>query len=610
MLRITQCKFPISYTDDDLRIFAAKKLRIEKAQIESVSLIRRSLDARKKPTLFYVITIDVALCGGKKTEEEVLSRLENTARKRRGKNAAGRQSDRSDKKTGQAGSFDIQSAPEPYRFPETDRETVPETGRRIETSGFGGNRKRPLVVGSGPAGLACAYYLAKAGLCPILIERGKPVGERRKDVERFWETGILDPSSNVQFGEGGAGTFSDGKLNTLIKDKDGRCREILRLFVEMGAPSDILYDHKPHVGTDLLMGMTENLRDEIIRMGGQVLFETTLVDILQENGSMTGAIVEVGNDNKDIQGQNGFAKVCRAEDSHGKQRTRIDTDTVVLAIGHSARDTFQMLADRDLSMEAKAFAVGFRILHPQSMIDRSQYGEQPPEILKRLGAAAYKLTAQTSVGRGIYSFCMCPGGYVVNASSEEGLLAVNGMSYHGRASGVANSALIVSVTPADYPGGGASPLSGVAFQRDLERKAYLLAGGKIPVQRYGAYKKGIKDQTLESTAVMSGELAVKGLWESADLSGLLPADCRQAFLEGMQQFGRKIRGFDQDDMLLAGIESRTSSPLRILRDESGQSLSLKGLYPVGEGAGYAGGIMSAAMDGLLAAERIAKLQVT
>ncbi|MBR6316517.1 MAG: FAD-binding protein [Lachnospiraceae bacterium] len=616
MLRITQCKFPITYTDDDLRIFAAKKLRIAEAQIESVSLIRRSLDARKKPALFYVITMDVALCGGRKTEEEVLSRLENTAQKKRGKNAAGRQHEKGNKKTGPAGSFDILFAPEPYRFPETDRETVSEKGRETETTGFGENRKSPLVVGSGPAGLACAYYLAKAGLSPILIERGKPVRERRKDVERFWATGMLDPASNVQFGEGGAGTFSDGKLNTLIKDKDGRCREILRLFVEMGAPSDILYDHKPHVGTDLLMGMTENLRNEILRMGGQVLFETALVDIQQENGRVTGAVVEVretgksGDDGKTIQGENGLAEVSPVDDSQGKHKIQIDTDTIVLAIGHSARDTFQMLSDRQLSMEAKAFAVGFRILHPQSMIDLSQYGEQPPEILKRLGAAAYKLTAQTSVGRGVYSFCMCPGGYVVNASSEEGLLAVNGMSYHGRASGTANSALIVSVTPADYPGGGADPLSGVAFQRDLERKTYLLAGGKIPVQSYGAYKQGIEEQTLESEVVMSDGLAVKGLWKAADLSGLLPADCRQAFLEGMQQFGRKIHGFDQDDVLLAGIESRTSSPLRILRDESGQSLSLRGLYPVGEGAGYAGGIMSAAMDGLLAAERIVKSQLS
>ncbi len=540
MLQINQVKLHTEHTKEQLWQKVADMLKVSRQEIISVDILRQSIDARKKPEIFFSYTVNVDL----KREEQVWKRIKN-------------------------GKLQVQKvAPVEYCFPDcgTVKQEYPA-----------------VIVGSGPAGLFCGYYLALHGYRPIVLERGRDVDARQKDVEAFWETGRLAPDSNVQFGEGGAGTFSDGKLNTLVKDKSGRNREVLKTFVKFGAKESILYEAKPHIGTDVLCGIVKRLRQEIIRLGGQVFFESCVTDIQIENGRVAGVIV------------NGREKLpCRE---------------LVLAVGHSARDTFERLYQLQVPMEAKAFAVGFRVEHPQTMINFSQYGM---EDVGALGAASYKVTARTSMGRGVYSFCMCPGGYVVNASSEEGYLAVNGMSYSGRDGNCANSAIIVSVTPEDY--GSSHPLSGVDFQRQLEKKAFKLAGGKIPAQRYGDFCRCVEktqrpgeisvDDSISGKVESAFSPACKGSFAWADLSGILPEECNMAFIEGMETFGRQIRGFDREDTILLGIESRTSSPVRIQRDENLQSL-IRGLYPCGEGAGYAGGITSAAMDGLRVAEAIA-----
>lgn len=535
MLRISQCKTGIEYTRQDLLEAACKKLNIGLSEVLELEIVKKSLDARKKPNLFFSMTLDVKV----KREEMVLKRNKTNR--------------------------DVMKITEkqyvfPYRFPQNSSAILSH---------------RPIVIGAGPAGLVCAYYLAKYGFKPIVLERGKCVKDRMEDVESFWKTKVLNPESNVQFGEGGAGTFSDGKLNTLVKDKNGRCKAVLSLFVKMGADDSILYEQKPHVGTDRLAEIVKNLRKEIIRLGGDVHFEEKVTDFI------------ISND-----------RLCQIVTSKGKT---FDVHDVVLAIGHSARDTFQTLYERQIPMEAKSFAVGLRVQHPQQMIDESQYGCIKEQQRSLLGAASYKLTAQTGNERGVYTFCMCPGGYVVNASSEEGMLAVNGMSYHDRDSGVANSAVIVTVTKEDFPGN--SPLSGIMFQRKLERKAFALANGAVPVQLFGDFKKQRK--TDFDVLEKQEHIKIKGAFASANLSSLFPESIYQAFVEGMDQFGRKIKGFSDDATVLAGVESRTSSPVRIMRDESGQSV-VRGLFPCGEGAGYAGGITSAAMDGIYIAECVAK----
>ncbi len=538
MLRMQQIKIPVTHMskDEELKKLGKKVaslLRIPEDKIKELQIIRRSVDARKKPDLYYVYTVDIA------AEHE--GSLLKAASKGKDKDKI------------------MLSPAVNYHFP-----AVPE----------GAMCPRILVVGSGPAGLFCTYYLAQAGLAPILLERGKSVEDRCRDVEHFWQTGELNPQSNVQFGEGGAGTFSDGKLNTLIKDKDGRGREVLRTFVENGALEEILYDAKPHIGTDLLTGVVKNMRKRIEEWGGQVYFEHQVTDLQLTKGRVTGVMV-----------------------NHSEL---MKCDALVLAIGHSARDTFAMLYDKELQMEQKAFAVGFRVEHPQSMINQSQYGAALQEVL---GAATYKVTAPSGFNRGVYSFCMCPGGYVVNAASEEKRLAVNGMSYHDRAGRNANSAIIVQVGPEDF--GGEHPLAGIAFQRRMEEKAYELAGGKIPVQRYGDFKNKVQGTEERFTIEEGFEPSCKGDYAWSDLTGILPAECNQAFLEGMDAFNRQIKGFNRPDAILLGVESRTSSPVRILRDEQLQS-NIKGIYPCGEGAGYAGGITSAAMDGLRVAEMLVK----
>lgn len=513
-----------------LRKKAAKTLGVGLTDVSDVMILKHSIDARKKPQIFQVYTLGVAL-KDKNLEEKIVRKCKNN-------NVA-------------------LDTPKAYRFPEPGK-------CRME--------QRPIIIGMGPAGLFCGYMLARHGYKPILLERGFDVDTRTRDVEAYWNGGRLNPESNVQFGEGGAGTFSDGKLNTLVKDKSGRNAEVLRIFVESGAPDQILYESRPHIGTDILKKVVANMRNDIIKNGGEVRFGAKVTGFQISEGVLAG--VEV-NDSE-----------------------RIPTAQAVLAIGHSARDTFTYLNQIRVPMEAKAFAVGMRVEHPQSLINECMYGK---EHGNRLPAAPYKLTAQTSTGRGVYSFCMCPGGYIVNASSEPGQIAVNGMSYSDRSGEHANSAIIVQVTPEDYGAGG--PLAGVAFQRQLEEKAYLIGKGCVPVQCYGDYKRNqISQNPID---LDSPQPDIKGEYVFANLRGLLPQSCEQALIEGMEQFDRTIRGFAGENVLLAGIESRTSSPVRICRDDTLQCPTVRGLYPCGEGAGYAGGITSAAMDGIRVAEQIA-----
>ena len=398
-------------------------------------------------------------------------------------------------------------------------------------------------------------------------------------MERFWKEGTLDPESNVSFGEGGAGTFSDGKLNTMVKDPVGRNTAVLQTFVKYGADPEILWQQKPHVGTDMLVGIVSGIRKEIERLGGEVRFRTRVEHLVTEGGLPA----EGGQMSEGI-------RVAGVRLSGG---TEIPCSVLVAATGHSARDTFRNFLSDGVQMEAKAFAVGVRVQHPQHLIDLSQYGEKEAEFLS---PAPYKLTAKSRDGRGVYTFCMCPGGYVVNASSEEGMTAVNGMSYHDRASGNANSALIVTVTPEDF--GGDGPLAGIAYQRKLEERAFRAGKGKIPVQLYGDFREG-----KVSEAFGGVQPKFRGDTSFADLNEVLGPEVSEAVKDGMEQFGRKIKGFDRPDAVLAGVESRTSSPVRIPRDEHCEA-EIAGFYPCGEGAGYAGGITSAAMDGLRVAEQI------
>ncbi|MBP3459399.1 MAG: NAD(P)/FAD-dependent oxidoreductase [Lachnospiraceae bacterium] len=541
MIKINQIKMPPGYRNEQIKAHIAKQLHLSGESIKDVRILKESIDARKKPDVFYTLSV-VFSCD---RETEIIKKYSKKA--------------------------DISFYEErTVAFPKVDLQEVGD---------------QPVVIGAGPAGLFCAYYLAKAGLRPVLLERGKAVESRMKDVERFWETGILDRESNVQFGEGGAGTFSDGKLNTLNKDPLGYQREILSLFVQMGADPAVLYEQKPHLGTDKLVSIVRNLRQEIIRLGGEVRFEAKVTDILLENchgwksaDDAAGHMAHMEENEKDM--------AVRGIVINGSEK--LFSGHIVLAIGHSARDTFSMLSDRNFPMEAKAFAVGYRVQHPQRAIDISQYGS---ENLGKFPPAPYKLTAHAENGRSVYSFCMCPGGYVVNSSSEEGRLCINGMSYSDRGGENANSAIIISVTPEDFEDRGS--LSGMYFQRELEKKAYEAARGVIPVQR-------LEDYRLNRASREEGSIrpCMKGEYAFANLRGILPDSLEEAFLDGMEQFGRKIPDFDHKDTILAGIEARTSSPVRITRDKRCEAITVKGVYPCGEGAGYAGGITSAAADGL------------
>ncbi|MBS6516799.1 MAG: FAD-dependent oxidoreductase [Clostridium sp.] len=531
MIRINQLKLPVDHGKQDLIKKAAKLLKVPQEKIKSLTIRRQSIDARKKGELLYIYAVDIQIEGN-----------ETSAVKR-------------------AKSPNILTVQEKrYQFPK------PEAGAERLT-------ERPVIIGFGPAGLFCGLMLARAGFCPIILERGADVDTRTEQVRHFWESGVLNPESNVQFGEGGAGTFSDGKLNTLVKDVSGRNTEVLKILTEAGADESILYSSKPHVGTDVLSCVVKRLREEIRSLGGEVRFRTKAVDLVVRDGMVKAVKTEHPERGEEV----------------------LPARAVVLAVGHSARDTFKTLFEKGIFMEAKAFAVGLRIQHPQKQINLSQYGMEDPGIL---GAAPYKVTRQTSNQRGVYSFCMCPGGFVVNASSEPGRLAVNGMSNHARNGINANSALIVTVTPEDFPE--MTAMGGIAFQRHLEELAYRAGEGRIPVQLYGDFKKKQKSSQFGDV-----EPAFCGKTAFADLNQVLPEAVCCSVKEGIEAFGGMIRGFDRYDAILAGVESRTSSPLRIGRGETMES-SVKGLYPCGEGAGYAGGITSAAMDGIKTAEAIAR----
>ena len=521
MIRVRQVKLPIA--DSDLTNKVSHLLRVHPSMIKEIQIIKKSLDARKKDNLLFVHELDVLV----EDEDKILKR--NLSK-------------------------DIfKSEEKKYQF---------------KVSGIVPIKKRPVIVGAGPAGLYCAYFLAEHGFSPLIIERGEKVEDRVKTVEEFWKGGTLDSNSNVQFGEGGAGTFSDGKLNTSIKDRENRIQKVLEIFVENGAPKEILYEAKPHIGTDVLRNVVRNIRNRIISWGGEFRYHTTLTNLEIHEGKITS--IELNYQEK------------------------IDCDTLVLAIGHSARDTFRMLYDNKLSMTSKPFAVGVRIEHPQKMINKSQYGVEACDYLP---PASYKVTYTTKEGRGVYSFCMCPGGYVVNASSEEEMLVVNGMSNYRRESRNANSALVVTVNPRDF---GESPLDGIAFQRTLEKAAYRSANGKIPIQLY----KDFKDNVVSTDF---GEVipCTKGEYSFVNLNDILPIYITDSLKEAIEVFGKTIDGYNRGDALLLGVESRTSSPVRIVRNEEFVS-NIEGIYPCGEGAGYAGGITTSCIDGMKVAEAIAR----
>lgn len=531
MIRVTQLGLSIEEPVEALEKQICHKLKIRLRDLKRWEVVRRSLDARRGHAFRFSYTADVWV----EDEEGCMRRLSGKDAERR----------------------------------KEDPPILPHVPRRKP-------KHPPVVVGFGPAGMFCALLLARAGLCPIVLERGRPVEERVQDVERFWKEGVLDPDSNVQFGEGGAGTFSDGKLNTLVKDREGIGRFILREFVGFGAPPEILYDAKPHIGTDRLREVVRSLRQEILSLGGQIHFSTCLSGIGQ--------------------GSEGLRVFCG-----GASEASWVTEALFLAVGHSARDTFAMLEGMGVAMEPKPFAVGFRVEHPQEWVDLVQYREYAGH--KSLGPAPYKVTGKGTGGRGVYSFCMCPGGLVVAAASEEGGLVTNGMSNYRRDEANANAAILVGVTPADYEGYGKGPLAGVAFQRDLERKAYRLGGssGRAPAEDVSDYLAGLglsapEAGHLPKAAVPSYTMGVA----EADLSQLLPRELGLSIGLGLLDFQKSMPGFAEKGGVLTGVESRSSSPVRILRNERMEA-SIPGLFPLGEGAGYAGGIMSAAMDGCKAA---------
>ena len=526
MIRLRDIALPFDHKLDALAASILKRLDISGQELLDFTIIRKSTDARRKNNILAVYTIDVRV----KNESEVLCRF----------------------------SQDINISPAPCM-----NYQMPAIG---DIQGL-----RPVVVGSGPCGLFAALILAQLGFQPVVIERGKDVKSRIKDVRDFWRSGQLDPASNVQFGEGGAGTFSDGKLTSQIKDKRNRSRKVLEEFVKAGAPEEILYQARPHIGTDNLVKVVKNLRSEIILLGGQVRFETKLTGIEIRNGKVAGAIV---NDSENI-----------------------ETDTIVLALGHSARDTFEMLHRLGIPIEAKPFSIGVRIEHPQEVIDKAQYGR--PASGEFLGPAEYKLVHHGENGRSAYTFCMCPGGEVIACSSESGGVVTNGMSFYSRNRPNANSALLAGVNPRDFTG--TDPLAGIAFQRKWERKAFETGGNNYfaPVQLVGDFLADRPSRSLGR--VMPSYRPGTTL---CDLGECLPGFVVETLRLAIPQMDRKLKGFSMNDAVMTAVESRSSSPIRIIRDRTFQSPALEGLYPAGEGAGYAGGIISSAVDGIRIAEAI------
>ena len=508
MIRISNISLPIGAD-----VF--EKIRHDIPSAKKIKLVKKSIDARKKNDIRYVYSVD--LCAD--NEERILKKYKNAQRVEY----------------------------KPYKFPQAEK-----------------LQKPVVVVGSGPCGLMCAYILAENGHKVILVERGKCVEERKKDVDSFFNGGVLNENSNVQFGEGGAGTFSDGKLTTGIKDF--RIEKVLSVFFQNGAPEEILYLSKPHIGTDNLYNMVASMRKAIIKNGGEVRFSSCMTDLIIENNAIKGCVIN--------------------------NEYKIETDNIVLATGHSARDTFEMLKNKGINLEQKSFSIGGRIEHSQELISKSQYGE----AYKQLPAADYKLSHHLQNGRGVYTFCMCPGGYVMAAASEEGGVVTNGMSYFARDAKNANSAVLVNITPEDF--GSDDPLAGMYLQREIEQKAFKVANNsyKAPAQRVS-----------EFLGTQKGELQIEPTYPQGvvwtDIARVLPEFVTESMKEGIVALDKKLKGFADGNAIITVPETRSSSPVRILRNESMQS-NVKGLYPCGEGAGYAGGITSAAVDGIKAAEKV------
>jgi uncharacterized FAD-dependent dehydrogenase len=534
MLRIQELKLPLDHAEPALREAILKRLSISGAALVNFTVFKRAYDARKTSAIQLIYTVDCTV----RDEASVLKRLAK------------------------------------------DKQIVPTPDTSYKSAGKAPTGvKRPVVVGMGPCGLFAGLILAEMGFNPIILERGKIVRERTVDTFKFWRKGILNPASNAQFGEGGAGTFSDGKLYSQIKDPRHLGRKVLTEFVEAGAPDEILYVSKPHIGTFRLVSMIEHMREKIEKLGGEIRFQRLVTDILltERNGQKQVAGVVINDDET------------------------IETDNIVMALGHSARDTFEMLHGRGVFFEAKPFSIGVRIEHPQSIIDCARFGASAGHPI--LGAADYKLAHHAANGRSVYSFCMCPGGTVVAAASEEGRLVTNGMSQYSRKERNANAGIVVGVTPEDFPEDArANPLAGIAFQRHWEEKAFVAGGSSwfAPAQRVGDFVAN-----RPSTALGAVVPSYKPGVTPTDLNLCLPEYATTAIREALVAFGRQIRDFAMEDAVMTGVETRTSSPVRMTRGADLQSLNVKGLFPAGEGAGYAGGILSAAVDGIKVAEALA-----
>ena len=543
MLRLTELKLPLDHPDGAVEAALCARLGLRKQDLLSFAVARRAWDARKRSAIELVYSVDFSVADEaallrRHARDTVLARTLGPA-------------------------------------PDTSYRPVARAPAHVP--------KRPVVIGTGPCGIFAALILAEMGFRPIILERGKVVRERTKDTWALWRRNVLTPESNVQFGEGGAGTFSDGKLWSGIKDPQHLGRKVLTEFVEAGAPEEILFVAKPHIGTFRLVQMVESMRAKIEAMGGEYRFGTRAVDF----------VIETGRD-----GQRRLRGVV-TEPTDGGARETIETDHVVLAIGHSSRDTFAVLHERGVFVEAKPFSIGVRIEHPQSLIDRARFGDFAKHPI--LGAADYKIVHHAANGRGVYSFCMCPGGTVVAAASEPGRLVTNGMSQYSRAERNANAGIVVGITPeVDYPG---HPLAGIDFQRKWEEAAFVAGGSdyRAPAQLVGDFLAGRASTTL-GAVIPSYKPGVT----PTDLSLCLPDFAVAAIREALPAFGRQIRGFDMEDAVMTGVETRTSSPIRIRRDASLQSLNTRGLYPAGEGAGYAGGIFSAGVDGIRVAEAVGR----